>query len=114
MGKIVGVVYRSVCSPIPQHLQRLSAILNELAIDRFELTIRGQDRNETGYSVNCRAQTSLGLTQRLFRPLALRQIEHEGDALVAAFFEHRDADEHGNAAAIFAKILLLERLKASG
>src|SRR6516162_7748619 len=64
MGKIVRM-YRSVCCPIPQLLQRLSAILEDLAIDGFELTIRGQDRNLTRYPVNCRARPSLAFTQGL-------------------------------------------------
>ena len=86
MGKIVGM-YRSVCSPVPQLLQRLSAILEDLAIDGFDLTIRGQNRNETRYPVNGRAQTSLAFTQRLLCPLALGQIEHERKALVVSFFD---------------------------
>src|SRR6516162_11097967 len=46
--------------------------------------------------------------ERLFRPLALGQIEHERDALLGAFGDERGANKHGNAAAIFPKILLLE------
>src|SRR6516225_10132759 len=56
----------------------------------------------------------LKLAQRLFCPFALGQIEHERNGFIAAFFEQRDADKHWNAAAILAKILLLERLKAPG
>src|SRR5215469_5551075 len=64
VGKIVGV-YRSVCSPISQLLQGLSAILKDLAIDGFELTIRGQDRNLTRYPVDRGARPSLAFTQGL-------------------------------------------------
>src|SRR5215470_3082760 len=45
---------------------------------------------------------------RLLRALALGQIEHECDALVAALFEKRGANKHWNAAAVFPNILLLE------
>src|SRR5262249_26493919 len=46
---------------------------------------------------------------RLFRALALGQIEHECNALVAALFEKRSTNKHWNAAAVFPNILLLER-----
>src|SRR5215831_12865395 len=52
--------------------------------------------------------------QCLFRLFALSQIEHECNGFVAAFFEQRTANQHWNAGAVFAKILLLERLKAPG
>src|SRR6516165_11234040 len=107
-------MYRSVCCPIPQLLQRLSAILEDLAIDGFELTIRGQDANETGYPVNCRARLSFAFTQCLFGPLTLGQIDHERNSLVATFFKQRATNKHGNAATIFAEILLFERLPGSG
>src|SRR5258707_627216 len=44
-----------------------AAILNNFEIDGIKLTVRGHDRNETGYPVDCRAQTSLAFTQRLLR-----------------------------------------------
>src|SRR6516162_1245151 len=112
MGKIVGV-YRSVCSPIPQLLQRLSAILKDLAIDGFDVTVRRQDPNETRDPVNCRAQTSLAFTQRLLRTFALGQIEDEREALVTSFLERCDANKHGHTTAVFSKILLLEGLDDS-
>src|SRR5215471_4010993 len=109
MGKIVRV-YRSVCTPIPQLLQRLSAILKDLAIDGFDLTVRRQGPNETGDSVNCRAQTSLAFTLRLLRTFALGQIEDERKALVTSLLERCDANKHRHTTAIFSKILLLEGL----
>src|SRR5215472_14054362 len=99
---------RSVCLPVLLLFQWQAIILEDLAIDGIDLTIRGQDPNETRYPVNCRAQTSLAFTQRLLRAFALGQIEHERNALVAALFEKRGANKHGNAAAVFPKILLFE------
>src|SRR5262245_28602647 len=113
MGKVIRM-NRSVCGPVLQLFQRPARILEDLAIDGFDLTIRGQHPNQTGYPVDCRAQTSLAFTQCLLCPLAIGQIEHERNSLVAAFFEQRAADKHRNAAAVLAKILLLERLKAPG
>src|SRR6516165_3648518 len=110
MGKVIRM-NGSRCGPVLQLFQRPARILEDLAIDGFDLTIRGQDPNQTGYPVDCRAQTSLAFTQRLLRPFALGQIEHECDALVAAFFEQRDANKYWNSAAVFAKIFLLEGLK---
>src|SRR6516165_12264219 len=97
-----------VGAPVLQLFQWEAIVLKDLAIDGFELTIRGQDPNETRDIVNCRAQTSLAFTQCFFHPLALGQIEDERNDLVAAFFEQGEADKHRNAAAIFSKILLLE------
>ena len=48
--------------------------------------------------------------QGLLGALALRQIEDERDALVAALFEQRASNQHGYAAAIFSEKLLLIRL----
>src|ERR1700741_5417306 len=42
-------------------------------------------------------------------PLALGQVEHESDPFVPAFFEGCRADQHGNTAAVFPEILLLDR-----
>src|SRR5712671_489292 len=54
------------------------------------------------------------LSGQVFRPFALGQVEHEGDALVSAFVEGRSAEKHGHAAAVLPKVLLLERFVASG
>jgi hypothetical protein len=58
----------------------------------------------------------LRFLQRFFGPFALvlgallfAQIEHESDTFVPASFEERAADQHGHAAAVFPKVLLLER-----
>src|SRR6516162_2657670 len=113
MGKVIRM-YCSVCTPVLQLFQWLATILEDLAIDGLDLTIRGQDRNETRYPVNCRTQTSLAFAHRLFGSLALGQIEHKCDAPVAPFFEHRGTKKHGNAAAVLPEIFFLEGLNDSG
>src|SRR5262245_47885273 len=113
MGKVIRM-NGSDCCPVLQLFQRPARILEDLAIDGFDLTIRGQDPNQPGYPVDCRAQTSLAFTQRLLCPLALGQIEDERNRLLAAFFEQRAPNEYRNSAAVFANILLLERLKSPG
>src|SRR3954463_10428621 len=55
-------------------------------------------------------QISLTSHQSLFGALALRQIQDERDAFVAALFEQRASNQHGYAAAIFSEKLLLVRL----
>src|SRR5262249_17417994 len=52
----------------------------------------------------------LALPERSFGALALRQIEHEGNALVLVALKHRGANEDGDTTAVLAEILLLERL----
>src|SRR6516165_3275867 len=99
-----------VGAPVLQLFQWEAIVLKDLAIDGFELTIRGQDPNETRDPVNCRAQTSLAFTQRLLRTFALGQIEDERKALITSFFERCDANKHRHATAVFSKILLLEGL----
>src|SRR5262252_1454940 len=99
------MMYHFVGAPVLHLFEWQAIILDDLAIHGFDVTVRGQDPDETWYPVNCRTQTSLAFTQRLLRPLALGQIQDERNGLVAAFFEQRAANKHGNAAAIFAKIL---------
>src|SRR5262249_35190005 len=52
------------CSPVLQLFRWSAKILEHLAIDGFEFTIRGGDRNKTGYSVNGPAQLPLAFAQR--------------------------------------------------
>src|SRR5262245_22067539 len=65
-GKIFRM-YDINCSPILQLFRRPAKILDHLAIDGFELTIRGRDRNKTGYPIDCRTQTSFAFAQRFLR-----------------------------------------------
>ena len=58
-------------------------------------------------------QVRLRVAQRLLGVLALRQIEHEGDALVLAVAERRRAEQDRHAAAVFSKVLFLTRLDRS-
>src|SRR5262245_41420341 len=69
MGKVIRM-NRSVCAPVLQLFQRPATIFEDLAIDSFDLTIRGQDPNQTRYPVNSRTQTSLAFTQRLLHAFA--------------------------------------------
>jgi len=59
------------------------------------------------------AKALLALPQGLFRPLSLGQIDDEADALLPLFVERGHADQHGDALAVLAEILLLERLHRS-
>src|SRR5262245_6107315 len=64
-------------SPVLQLFGRPAKILEHLAIDVFEFTIRGCDRDETGYPVNCRAQATLALTQSLFGAFEFVNVSEE-------------------------------------
>src|SRR5258705_7115725 len=59
-------------------------------------------------------QISLTSHQSFLGALALRQIEHECDALVSFFAERSQTDQHGHAAPNFPKVLLLEWLDCPG
>ena len=54
-------------------------------------------------------EISLQFAERLFRPLALRQIGYESDTLVSALLEGRRREENGNTAAVFPEVLLPDR-----
>jgi hypothetical protein len=54
---------------------------------------------------------SLSLAQRILRALALRQIEHECDALVTALFKCCPTNQHGHTATVLSSVLLFERLE---
>jgi hypothetical protein len=64
-------------------------------------------------AVNARHPGELGAraVERLLRTLAFAQVDHAGDSLVLAALEARDADEHRDAAAVLAEVLLFERLQ---
>src|SRR4030095_3822002 len=57
----------------------------------------------------CLVIASLAVAQIRLRLLALAQIEHESDPFFPSLFEARGTDQHGHAAAVLAKIFLLER-----
>ena len=71
---------------------------------------RGRELADGGDTVHVRqlhlrlAIAPLALARFGFRPLALGQIQHEGDTVVAAFLEHRHADQHRHAAAVLADV----------
>src|SRR5262245_36543910 len=65
-GKVFGM-YDINCSPVLQLFRRSTKILEHLAIDGFEVTIWGRDRNKAGYSINNRAQILLAFAQRFLR-----------------------------------------------
>src|SRR6516165_2835956 len=56
---------RSAFGPALQLFQRLAKIFEDLAIQGFDVTVRGQDRNETRYPVDRGARPSLAFTQGL-------------------------------------------------
>src|SRR5258707_1353765 len=47
-------------------------------------------------------------------PLALSQVQHEGDALIRSIVESGRADQHRQTAAVLAQVLSLEGLRAPG
>src|SRR5271154_6079712 len=67
-------MYRIACSPVLHLFKRSAKILDDLTIEGIKLTPRAEDRNETRYPVNRRAQTSLAFTQRLLRMRALDEL----------------------------------------
>src|SRR5258705_5889375 len=56
-------------------------------------------------------QITLASHQSLLGALALRQIEHECDALATALFKCCPTNQHGHTAAIFSRVFLFERLE---
>src|SRR5262245_61084213 len=75
-GKVFRM-YNINCRPVLQLFRRPAKILEHLAIDGFEFTIWGRDRNKTGYSINNRSQILLALTQRLFCAFAFVNVNEE-------------------------------------
>src|SRR5262249_5188637 len=82
VGEIRGM-YNVTISPILQLFEWAAKILNDLAVHGFERTARSEDPDETGYSVDCRARSSLALTQGLLCAFLLGQIENERNPLIA-------------------------------
>src|ERR1700738_144119 len=58
-------------------------------------------------------QVRLGVAQRPLDMLALREIQHEGDAFISVPLENCAGDQHRHAAAVFAKVLFLKRSDGS-
>ena len=61
-----------------------------------------------------RCESGLACPQLLLGPLALGQVQHEGDTLVPGFFEGRRSNQDGHATAIFAEVFLLVWRDGSG
>src|SRR5882757_7990114 len=57
------------------------------------------------------SELNLSLAQRIFHALALRQIEHECDALVSALFKCCPPYQYGHTATVFSREFLFERLE---
>src|ERR1700733_4982502 len=70
-------------------------------------TVEIPDENPDDVGIDQAPDLRFASPQRFLGALALRQIEDERDTLVAAFFEQRASNQHGDAAAIFSKKLLL-------
>src|ERR1700692_3651070 len=68
---------RIVCSPALYPFQRSAKIFEDLAIDGFDFAVRGHDRNETGYPVNCRTGTRLALPQCFFGLLPFIDVDSQ-------------------------------------
>src|SRR5216684_7770801 len=73
-------------------------------------TVEIPDENPDDVGIDQAPDLCFACPQRFLGALALRQIEDERDALVAVLFEQRASNQHGDAAAIFSKKLLLVRL----
>ena len=84
---------RPVRAPLPHRLQRLPAVLDKLVIDDVDLARRRQDGDQAGNRVHDQARLALAFLSHLLRPLTLRQIDDEGDALVRSSIEERAAGE---------------------
>jgi hypothetical protein len=81
-------------------------------ISRFSVGVHGPEL--TWNALEELAELAFAFAKSFLGPLALGQFEREDNALVAAFFEQRSADSYGHAAAIFAEVLLLDRMKSPG
>src|SRR5258708_37478676 len=73
MGKVFRM-HHVGCYPVLLLFHRSAKILDALAIDGFDFTVRGHDRNETGYPVKCRTCTSLAFPQRILGALAFLDV----------------------------------------
>src|SRR6202035_2931269 len=72
-------------------------------------TVEIPDENPDDVGIDQAPDLRFASPQRFLGALALRQIEDERDTLVAAFFEQRASNQHGDEAPIFSKKLLLVR-----
>ena len=73
-------------------------------------TLQARNENTDDVGVDQALDLRFAFPQSFLGALALRQIEDERDALVAALFKQRASNQHGYAAAIFSEKLLLVRL----
>src|ERR1700738_1388546 len=73
---------------------------------------RGRQLAQGCYAYDMR-QVRLRIAQSALDMLALREIQHEGDAFISVPLEKRAGDQHRHAAAVFAIVLLLAGVDGS-
>ena len=81
-------------------VQVLTAVLEDLLVDEFNLTGRRQAGDHAGNGLHDQARLALAFAQRQLRPLALGQVDHERHALVGRSAEHRAPGQDRHARAV--------------
>src|SRR3984957_6885071 len=98
---------------LPAHLREIlkshAAIVQKPLAQMSGFAMGPGRPQETRYCFDDLASPVFTFSDGLFRLLALRQIDHESNALVPVLVKARQADEYRNSATVFSVILLLER-----
>src|SRR5580704_2430224 len=106
------VVRVQECLPttMPKILLSRAGVVQNALIDVGRFAVGPRRPKKAWYRIDDLAVPVFALLQCLLGALALRQIEDERDALVAALFEQRASNQYGYAAAISSEKFLLIRL----
>src|SRR5581483_4270683 len=106
---------QEVCPTTTQKILKSHAeiVFQNPVIDIGEFAIGSARPEEGGHRFDDLTELVFAFSQRILSALAVRQIEYERDALVAALFEQRASNQHGDTAAILSEKLFLVRLSNS-
>jgi hypothetical protein len=94
-------------------LMIVSQHVEERIVGLENFTFEIQDEGPDDIRVEQPPDLGFAFTENLLRPVALCQVEHEGDMPVFSSLNARFANEHGHAAAVLPEILFLEWLSST-
>src|SRR5947208_9157176 len=107
----VGRVHECLPTNMLELLKPHAAVVQHALADMGRLAVGPVRPDEAWYRIGDLTEFVFALPQCFLGALALRQIEHECDALVTALFKCCPTHQHGDTATVFSGVFLFERLE---
>src|SRR5260370_6848977 len=107
----VGRVHECLPTNLLELLKPHAAVVQHALTDMGRLAVGPVRAEEAWYRIGDLTELVFALPQCFLSALALRQIEHECDALATALFKCCPTNQHGHTATVFSGVFLFERLE---